>query len=499
MKPGELPPPSRSRLRFLGYVVVLAAAGLLLRAYARRNAPPPPDAPTVTVTVTSSEAPSAPVPSALRCDDAAPPFVIGEAPHPPSVSPSPSAAPSPAADPADETEDDLAPFAVEVGQGTVFDGGFAAGALRDADGGSVAIVATLGFDGTGGKLVRLGRSRGDLDPPVVAGAGASVLAAMVQPNASGRVLKIAKVTGDDVAWGAEIPAGRDESLAVDLAASGPRAVLVWSDSSADDKHSSIMLASFDVATLRSVTRARPVSPPSRDADTPRLKARPGGTWLAYLVRGEDKKKKAKATDDDEDTASGGEPIINHWVEVVPLDEDGAPAGAPRAVTPRDGHVLAYDLELGDDGSALVAWRDDDTPSGSGGGRLSVVVARPGGVGEARVLEDEGGGAGVPDLLPGWLAVTSATGRTKLAPMNGKGELGGELGAEASLGSGELLAAARDVILVARTAGKAMKLGVVRCAIGPGVSPPAAPVTPPAAHASAVPVEEPPGGFGGDGP
>jgi hypothetical protein len=498
MNPGEAPPPSRSRLRLLGYLAVLVAAGLLVRAYARRNAPPPYDAPTVTVT--TSEPPTAPVPSALRCDDVAPaPFVIGEAPHPPSITPpSPSAAPSPA-DPADEAEDDLAPFAVEVGQGTVFDGGFAAGALRDADGGSVAIVATIGFDGQGGKLVRLGRSRGDLDPPVVAGAGASVLAAMVQPNAGGRVLKIAKVTGSDVAWGAEIPAGRDESLAVDLAASGPRAVLVWSDSSADDKHSSILLASFDVATLRSVTRARPVSPPSRDADTPRLKARPGGTWLAYLVRGEDRKKKGKATDDDEDTASGGEPIINHWVEVVPLDEDGAPAGAPRAVTPRDGHVLAYDLELGDDGSALVAWRDDDTPSGSGGGRLSVVVARLGGVSEARVIEDEGGGAGVPDLLPGWLAVTSATGRTKLAPMNGKGELGGELGADASLGSGELLAAAKDVILVARTAGKAMKLGVVRCAIAPGVSPPAAPAPPPAARASAAPVEEPPGGYGGEGP
>ena len=416
----------------------------------------------------SSAAPPLGTLVAPRCEEiSAEPFFIGEAPAAPRSPPAEDASSGGAADePAEELEDPIAPFAVEIGRGAVFDGGFAVGARRDAEGGAVGMIATLGLDGKGGKLVRLGRLRGDLDPPVVAGAGASVLAVMAEPNAGGRAIKVAKVTGTDVIWGPEFSEGRDESAALDLAVAGAYAVVVWDDLlGVNARHSSILLASLDLATMRVTSPAHPVSPASADAEWPRLTNRPGGYWLAYVLRGEPDAKKQDARkgkhDDDEDRELG-ETITTSYIQLVPLDEGGAPAGAARAVTPKSGHVLSFDLELGDGGGALLAWRDDDTPTGSTGGRVSVVLARLGGVSEPRVLAEETLGAGVPDLLPGWISLASVNGATRLAAMSPKGEALDELAPERSLGAGEPIAATSDVILWARPMGKTMRLGVVRC-------------------------------------
>ncbi len=421
----------------------------------------------------ASAAPISSVASAPRCAPlSAQPFMIGEAGAPrPAPTPPSLEAGAPIEVP-DELEDDLAPFAVEIGRGAVYAGGFAAGARRDAEGGAIAMVATIGFDGAGGKLVRLGRSRGDLDPPVVAGVGDVVLAALLEPNAGGRAIRIAKVHGDEVTWGVELSEGRDDSGALDLAASGSRALVVWDDVTFEDKLSHVMLSSFDVATMRSATSARPVSSPKTDADSPRLIARPGGYWLGYLARANEAPKKKKDPSnageksgrkgEDEGDDESGEAIQNGWVEVMPLDENGAPVAAARAVTPKSGHALAFDLELGEDGSALLAWRDDDTPTGSTGGRLSSALVRLGGSIEVHVLAEESFGAGVPDLLPGWLVV-GGTGATKLGAIDLRGVLAGGLDPEPSLGTGEPLAATKDAILIAQPAGRAMRLGVVRCA------------------------------------
>ena len=261
------------------------------------------------------------------------PFIVGDAPRPPPTdAPAQPPAPAPAPDPSAEAEDPIAPFAVEIGRGAAYDGGFAAGARRDAEGGAVAMVATVGADGRGGKLVRLGRSRGDLDPPVVAGAGASVLAVLIEPNAGGRALKVAKVTGGEVTWGPEFAEGRDDSLAVDVAASGARAAVVWDDLGAgvgEARQSNVVLALVDLATMRPVAPARPVSPPSLDAGTPRVIARPGGYWLAYVVHGEeDAKQKAKAS---RTTEAGRRGRRSGRGEHDELDRGGAPRRGRRAL------------------------------------------------------------------------------------------------------------------------------------------------------------------------
>lgn len=407
-------------------------------------------------------------------------FVIGELPAAPK-------APNPNDSEADSIDDPLAPFAVSVGRGTVTNKGFAVGTLRDAEGGTVAALATLDFDGKNGTLIRLTRSRGDMEPPAVAGAGEAVIAVVPEPNASGRALKIVKIKGQDVTWGAELAEGRDDSLAMDVAVSGDRAALVWDDVPVSTKRSTILLSTADVATLLSVTPARPISPPGVDADSPRLITRPGGFWLAYAAQAEveapkeekgGKRKRGGRAQGDVDETKGGETIVNRWVEALPLDNAGAAMALPRAVTPKDGHVLAFDMELSSDGGVILAIRDDDTPSGSGGGRVSTVLVQMSGAKEAKVLAEEAYGVGVPELLPGWLLLSGLSGAPEMAVLSAAtGELLGEFAQEPGLGAGaEVLAAAGgDKLLIARPAGKALKLSIAKCeAKAPAAAPAASP-------------------------
>ncbi|MFT3774997.1 MAG: hypothetical protein QM820_57345 [Minicystis sp.] len=451
--------------------IAVVVGGLVVwRAIVGSDEPPAPPAPASS----ASTEPAARAEAPPRCEEvSADPFVIGDPPAAPKPAEAASSSSGLPGDPAEEIDDPTAPFAVEVGRGAVFGGGFAVGARRDEKTGAVAMVATLGLDGKNGKLVRLGRLRGDLDPPVIAGAGNAVITVMVEPNAGnpalggGRALKVAKVEGDQVTWGPELPEGRDESQAIDVAASAQRAIVVWDDLvGTTEKRSAVMMATIDVATMKVVSPARAVSASSTDAERPRLVARPGGYWLAYAVRGApDTKKKhdaKKAKQDDEEDRELGEAITTSWIELMPLDETGAPTASGRAVTSKTGHVLGYDLELGDDGGALVAWRDDDTPTGSAGGRLLATLVRLGGVGEARVLAEETASAGMPDLLPGWISLASVSGATRIAALSPRGELIDDLAPEKSLGAGVPVAATKDAILWARPMGKPMRLSVVRC-------------------------------------
>ena len=85
-----------------------------------------------------------------------------------------------------------------------------------------------------------------------------------------------------------------------------------------------------------------------------------------------------------------------------------------------------------------------------------------GLGDAQLVTEEGSSTGVPDLWPGWMAIASLSGATRMGPISAKGELLGELRREPELGNGEVLAGTQASLLVARPAGKAMKLSVLEC-------------------------------------
>jgi hypothetical protein len=386
-----------------------------------------------------------------RCqaDASSAPFVIGEAPKPTDE------------DAGDDADELIAPFGVELGRAASYANGFAVGVLHEGEGGTVASVATLDPEGRG-SLIRLARSRGDVEAPVVVGHGASLVAGMLEPNAGGRSLKIVRIQGKELTWGPELPQGRDESMAFDLAVGESDGVVVWDDVGGVDKRSRIMLATFNPTTMHAIAAPRPISQPKSDVDSPRVVPRPGGFWLGYLAHGDVTGAATPTPESEDEDNPQGEAMATTWLELVPLDVNGNPVSTPRRATPKEGHILSFDLLLGDDGAALVTYRDDDAPGGSGGGAVGVIAVQLGGIGQPHMVTDDGVGAGVPSLLTGWLAISSLTGPMRLAPLNGLGELTGPIEPEPAVGVGEPLLASSERLLVATPAGKAMRLGLLSC-------------------------------------
>jgi hypothetical protein len=351
-------------------------------------------------------------------------------------------------------DDDLLPFASEVGQAAAFDGGFAVGVLHPQGGGTANSVVIVSPDGSSSRVLALGASHGDAEPPRVFGKGASVGVAVLEPTGSSRTLRIARIEGDSVRWASELRQGVDESMAFDVVLGKERGIVVWDDVPKDRKVSGVYLSTFEVDTFEHPTQPRVLTLPGVDADSPRAVPRPGGFWLFWLVR--------RPQDADYDAVYRAEDIAYRWLEVVPLDESGAVAGTPRRIGSDLGHVLAYDVVAAGDGGALVAWRDDDTPSGSTGGQILTAMVRQGGIDGPDPLDDASTAVGAPTLMTGWLSIADATGPTRIAPTGADGKLADVLRGENLFGMGEPLASRGDVMLVARPSGQAMRIFVARC-------------------------------------
>jgi hypothetical protein len=425
-----------------------------------------------------------------RCHEAAPgkSYVVGP--------PSPSKASSASADDAADRDELLSPFAIVLGRAIAWDGGYAVGAQGEGEGGTLSSLVLVGPDGATGTPIRLSRSRGDLDPPVVAAAGSGFVVALIEPNAGGRAVRLARVDGEKVVWGAELRESNDESLALDVAVTGERGLVAW-DALEDDR-SYVSVAGFTAANVSDATEARRITPKTTDAEAPRIVSRPGGFYVVYLVRGQERarevarpseaapgvdkpKKKDKPRGDarapgEVDETRGGEAVTTAWLEVVLVDASGAPSGDPLRVTPDDGHVISFDAAPAADGGLVVAYRDEDSPTGAGGGMVTMIrIAAGGGVAGSHQSDEGTPSDGAPTLLPGWVAIPTLRGADLLARLGDDGLPRETLLADPSLGRGEPIAARGEQLLVAEPEGKAMRLRVLSCGERPA-SPPTAPET-----------------------
>ena len=354
----------------------------------------------------------------------------------------------------EENVDKVLPFATEVGAGAAFEGGYAIGALRQKGGGTEVVVVTANIDGSAWKTISLGASHGDGDAPRVFARGKSLGVAILEPSGATRTLRLGHVDRDNVSWGAELLQGHDESLAFDVVLGAERGVAVWDDVPKDRDVGGIYLSTFDPATMARASQARVVTLPGTDAESPRVVEREGGFWLFWVAR--------RPQMAEYDARYAAEDIAYRWIEAVPLDERGEVNGTARRIGTEKGHVLAYDVAAMPDGSAVVMWRDDDTPSGSVGGQLLRAHVRLGGVDGPDPIGGEETGVGAPNVMPGWLALADVATPTRLAPMMENGSLSDRFASEDLLGSGEPVAAHGDRLLVSRPDGTAVRLYVVQC-------------------------------------
>jgi hypothetical protein len=436
--------------------VLPLAIGLLLGACKKPAPAPTPEddlaAPKPVASATKSEgtkpeAPKSDGPHRCAPHSAEPPFVLGPAD---TGRAAPVKASSPGAEPG---QDNSLPFAAEVGEGVAWSDGFAVGAIHESESSHAMSLVTLDRTGHGAVVIPLGTAHGDIEPPRVAARGATLLAGVLSPGLNGRSLRLAKIEAGVVTWGATILQKSDESQAFDLGLGEKKGIAVWDE---DGPSSGIIQAStFDAANATGATTPRTISPPGADAESPRLAARPGGGyWLAYIAR--------RAGTESPEAGYEAEPIGYRWIEVIPLDAQGSPSGAARAVTPKDAHVMVFDMASLESGSALVVWRDNDTPLESAAGPVMRTVVHAGTIDPPSVLPATENGVGAPSLLPGWVAVTDAADSTRIAPVGRTGEVTGSWTTEPDIGAGEPIAVGPEGMLVARPAGRAVKLAVLRC-------------------------------------
>jgi hypothetical protein len=242
-----------------------------------------------------------------------------------------SAAAQPAEPPLDP--DVELPFATEPGMALAAGAGFFATGLKHEPRGAVALLGRVGAEDAPTELVELGRIQGDVLPPRLAGDAGDLWVVLQDGTKAGRELRIARFEGNALSaprWRKGPLQPNAESSGFDIAASGEGALLVYEDWSAADRHGRILAARLarDAAGDPRL-EGTPVTPVGSDAEAPRLSARRGGYWLAWLVNAPvaTPSRPGEARDEaSEPTAP--EAYATRWLSVALLDARAPSAGRP---------------------------------------------------------------------------------------------------------------------------------------------------------------------------
>lgn len=378
------------------------------------------------------------------------------------------------ADPSEDADDLELPFSAELGEARAGEPGFAVPAIDHREGASFAVLALI--DPRGARTIELGRVFGGVEPPAVAELGSKWLIALPTRDAGGFALVLKSLESpygaSNLKQGAEVGPLRSDAPAFTLSAVSGSAVLVFSV--LDNGKGRLAVAEIDPKgpSLLGKPRLLPLDP-SRDAEAPRLLSHPSGHLLAYLVRTpvgfglplppEDNQ--MAASEELVDAGSGA-------IEVLPLDQHGAPVSSAVRITPPTSHVLAFDVAPLPEGGALVTYRDARRPGLDGSG-IEAVRVRLDGSFEGRTW-DVGESPGLPTIVldpvakasevRGWVAF-SEEGGTRLSPLGSDPLDLREPREERALRAWEPLAVHRGRILAAHSKGTQRELALFECKTG----------------------------------
>ncbi len=407
-----------------------------------------------------------------------------------------------------DTDGIALPFSVELGAAVGTAHGFAVAGLRERGEGTGAFIALIDPDARAGRTLDLGPVHGDVDPPDLVTAGGDLVTLVPESDAGGRTLRLGRVrdTGKhaDVTWGAQLPQRRGESQAAALAVSQAHGLVVWDEWVDTAGRGVVRASSFPLQDLSQAESPRLLSPETSDVEAPQVVGGARGYWVAWISHtaydlpdaGAARPARRQGRRTEPEPIGSAEPsrsvvdLGQRWLEVARLDAGGKLANPPLVVTPRDAHVLVFQLSLAPNGNAWLAWRDDHTSPGVERGKVSLARVGVDGSIERNVVEDQRLGAGTPTLLvdaapsrggvPAWLALGAVDGETELAVLDQNARLGAPLQPAIGIRRAEPLVLQAGRILLTRSRGKAAELSVVECRMKPvAASPvPAASGTPP---------------------
>ncbi len=290
------------------------------------------------------------------------------------------------------------PFAVELGGARGAAGVFAVAGIQSERGESQAFVAWLDGGARRAQTVPLGRVFGDVEPPALLPFRSGWLALVSDNDARAGTLRLVGLSSPaatSIRRGAEIQGVRRDAMGFAFELSGTEGLVAHT--ALEKSRGVISLLRFDPEhlALKGKPQLAPL-PADGDAELPRLVARPGGFYLAWIVRGA----AAPAT---QLTArdAGVEPRLLEEgptaIEVVPLDAAGVAQGMPKRITKPGARVLTFELVATPDGGALVLYRDERDGPGLERENAEAVLLRADGSSEEQSWE-LGDSAGLPALL-----------------------------------------------------------------------------------------------------
>lgn len=283
-----------------------------------------------------------------------------------------------------------------------------------------------------------------------------------RPSAASRVLEIARVDGASIVSEGTVVQQADESLAYDVAwpDGQPAAPLVAWDEDAPLRAGALLSERgvVKVQVLGAGAKARVVSPETTDAEAPRLFARRGGYWLAWLARRAEPGEDAGASGAVEAPA---ERRAYRWVEVVALDAKGELSSNVRRVSPVKGRAASFELgAAGADGQIVILVRDEAEHAEGAGEHIVVYAVDAEKIAGADLL-DGGVGHALAEVLvhggdasqPRWLAFADTQEHAHLAPLGPVLRLAGPATAEPSLdGARAVASASPDLVYAIGSAG-----------------------------------------------
>ena len=350
----------------------------------------------------------------------------------------------------------------------------------------LAGVVRASLDLSGLKMIELGPALGDDPPPTPrlrgkapfvtsfarrasgdAGAGAGADAGAGSMGSTRR-LDIARVDGTTLVNEGSFVQQADESLAYDIAwpeadAAGA-GIVAWDEDAPPDVAAALGDRGIvKVQLLGAGTKARVASPEKSDAEAPRLLARPGGYWLAWLARRAEAAENAGPSGNAE---GPGERRAYRWVELVALDAKGEATSPVRRISPEKGRVASFDLVRtgGPTDAQVVVLVQDEAAHAEGSGERMVRYVTDGDKVDAADLLDGGIGHALADLLPPtganrWLAFVDTQEHAHLVPLGPTLRIAGANTTEPALDGARVLGTAPpDVVYAVGSAGTAEVAG-----------------------------------------